>query len=74
MTQVPPPSTQRCFSASKAQEKLDVTIEVKGSVGLKSEGSEEGWQDATVSMSTSFRMKNLGNVPPRLVTLDVAVC
>jgi hypothetical protein len=34
----------------------------------------DGTHDATVSMSMSLRMKNLGNVPPRLDTLfDVNV-
>ena len=28
-----------------------------------------GWQVATVKASTNLRMKNLGNVPPRLLTL-----
>lgn len=33
------------------------------------EGSIDGWQVAFVKMSTNFRTKKRGNVPPRLLTL-----
>jgi hypothetical protein len=48
---------QRFLSGSKAQENGAVS----DSLG--------GMQVADVNMSTSLRMKNLGNVPPRFETL-----
>ena len=68
MLHVPPPSTQRCFSASATQEKVDVIsgpFSVEGSLG----GSMDGRQVADVKTSTSLRMKKRGNVPPRFETL-----
>ncbi len=57
----PPPPVQRCFSVSATHEKEELKRGI-----LR---SEEGMHVATVKASTSLRMKNLGNVPPRLETL-----
>ena len=68
MVQVPPPSLQRCFSASATQENgevMGVPLRVEESVG----SGEAGRHVATVNTSTSLRMKNRGKVPPRLETL-----
>lgn len=73
MTQVPPPSVQRCFSTSATQEKGEMTsvpLRVEVSVG----GGEAGMHVATVKTSTSLRMKNRGKVPPRLETLEMTSC
>lgn len=67
MTHEPPPSKQRCFSASRAQEKGVVMRADLRSLG----GFEGGMQVATVKKSTSLRMKMRGKVPPRLETLKV---
>ena len=61
----------RFFSGSRAQEKGDVIsspLRVFGSGVLVG-----GMQVATVKKSTSLRMKNFGNVPPRLETLSCLV-
>lgn len=69
MTQDPPPSIQRCFSASATHENGEVMRAPFRSEDLG--GSSGGLQVATVKTSTSLRTKNLGKVPPRLDTLSI---
>lgn len=72
ITQAPPPSVQRCFSASATQEKGAVMrglLRVVGSEG----GFRGGLQVAIVKVSTSLRMKKRGKVPPRLEALNMLV-
>lgn len=61
---------QRCFSSSATQEN-DAVMRSPLRLAILSAGREDegGRQVATVKASTSLRMKNLGNVPPRLETL-----
>jgi len=64
---VPPPSRQRCFSASSTQLK-DCVMR---SAPFRSAGAEVGGvQVAMVKRSTNLRMKKRGKVPPRLLTLE----
>lgn len=65
MLQMPPPSLQRCLSASSAQENGFVTSSPFGSFG----GIDGGEHVAAVKASTNLRTKKRGNVPPRLLTL-----
>ena len=48
-------------------------VDVDGSAIFNDDASGWGWQVATVSISTNFRMKNFGNVPPRFETLYINV-
>lgn len=71
MSQVPPPSIQRCFSASRAQEN---GLVIRGPLRSTAVfGSSVGEQVATVNASTSLRTKKRGKVPPRFDTLIVLV-
>ena len=67
MLQVPPPSTQRCLSASIAQENELVMISpLSFSDGMVVDG---GMQVAAVKKSTNLKTKNRGKIPPKLETL-----
>lgn len=69
---MPPPSKQRRFSASEMQEKGVVTRLPLSSSILVRDAWGAGWHVATVKVSTSFRMKKRGKVPPRLETLRLS--
>jgi hypothetical protein len=65
MLQVPPPFVHLFRSGSRTHEKEEVMRSPLRSVGVFVGGE----QVATVNISMNFKMKNLGNVPPRLDTL-----
>jgi hypothetical protein len=70
MVQVPPPAMHLVFSLSATHENAWVM-----SVPLSSSGELVGGVHvATLSMSMSLSIKNLGNVPPRLETLGLLAC
>ena len=70
---MPPPFRHKFLSASSAQEK-ELVMGATSGWDLVNASREElvgGMQVALVKRSTNLRMKNFGNVPPRLETLGV---
>lgn len=61
----PPPAVQRFLSTSETQENDVVMTGAVSVLGVE----VGGLQVAIVNASTSLKMKNFGNVPPRLDTL-----
>lgn len=64
--QVPPPFSHRVFSASATHENVEV---MRSPLRAAFGAVVGGIQLAAVNMSTNFRTKYRGNVPPRFDTL-----